>query len=46
VLVQKQVVDTLQAQGLISSNQKFPAATYSLTEQGRELARLLAKTDF
>ena len=32
------VVEALQAQGLIYSNQKFPAATYSLTEQGREPA--------
>lgn len=39
--VQKQVVDALQAQGLISSNQKFPAASYSLTEQGREVAARL-----
>ncbi len=37
--VQKRVVDALQ--GLISSNQKFPVATYSLTEQGREVAARL-----
>jgi hypothetical protein len=36
--VQKSRVDSLQKQGLIISNQKFPVATYSLTEQGRELA--------
>jgi hypothetical protein len=40
--IQKQVVESLQAQGLIYSNQKFPAATYSLTERGREVAALLA----
>jgi hypothetical protein len=38
--VQKRVVEALQAQGLIYSNQKFPAATYLLTERGRELAAL------
>lgn len=41
--VQKRLVDSLQRQGLISSNQKFPAATYSLTEQGREVTLLLEK---
>jgi hypothetical protein len=38
--VQQRIVESLQARGLIYSNQKFPAATYSLTEQGRELAAL------
>ena len=38
VPIQKSRVDSLQKQGLITSNQKFPVATYSLTEQGRELA--------
>jgi hypothetical protein len=42
-LVQKRLVDGLQQRGLITSNQKFPAATYSLTEQGRELAAVLEK---
>lgn len=41
--IQKQVVDGLQQRNLITSNQKFPAATYSLTEQGRELAAILEK---
>ena len=41
--VQKSRVDSLQKQGLITSNQKFPVATYSLTEQGRELAARLEK---
>ncbi len=41
-LIQKHVVEALQTQGLIYSNQKFPAATYSLTERGKELAALLA----
>jgi hypothetical protein len=41
--VQKNMVDSLQKQGLITSNQKFPVATYSLTEQGRELALRLEK---
>lgn len=42
-LVQKRLVDGLQQHSLITSNQKFPAATYSLTEQGRELAAVLEK---
>jgi hypothetical protein len=41
--IQKSRVDSLQKQGLITSNQKFPVATYSLTEQGRELAARLEK---
>lgn len=39
--VQKRTVDALQTHGLITSNQKFPAATYSLTEQGRAVAAKL-----
>jgi hypothetical protein len=39
--VQKRIVDALQKYGLVTSNQKFPAATYSLTQQGREVAALL-----
>lgn len=44
-LVQKSTVDSLQRQGLITSNQKFPVATYSLTEPGRELAAQLRKSE-
>lgn len=42
-LVQKRLVDGLQQRGLIISNQKFPAATFSLTGYGRELAAILEK---
>ena len=38
--VDKHVVETLQAQGLLYSNQKFPAATYLFTQQGRAAALL------
>jgi hypothetical protein len=38
--VEQRVVEALQARGLITSNQKFPVATYVLTEQGRDLAAL------
>lgn len=31
-----EVVETLQAQGLIASNQKFPVATFWLTEAGKQ----------
>ncbi|HZD10803.1 MAG TPA: hypothetical protein VE553_05615 [Candidatus Binatia bacterium] len=30
------VVESLREQGLIESNKKFPAATYLLTEKGRQ----------
>jgi hypothetical protein len=40
-VVQKKVVDALLRQGLISSNQKFPAATFMLTEKGRIAAAAL-----
>jgi hypothetical protein len=36
--VQKRLVEALLRHGYIISNQKFPAATYSLTEPGREMA--------
>jgi predicted transcriptional regulator len=36
--VSRQVVDALLSAGLISSNQKFPAATFTLTDEGHELA--------
>ena len=41
--VQKRLVETLQKHGFITSNQKFPAATYLLTEQGRVVAARLEK---
>ncbi len=40
--VEQATVEVLLRQGLVTSNQKFPAATYLLTEQGREAAALLA----
>ncbi len=40
-VVQKKAVDALLRQGLISSNQKFPAATFLLTEKGRLMAAAL-----
>ena len=40
-LVDHQVVDRLKKQGLIGSNQKFPAATYLLTDKGKQQAKLL-----
>lgn len=39
--VSRQAVNTLLAAGLVSSNQKFPAATFTLTESGRALAQSL-----
>ncbi|NJN98493.1 MAG: hypothetical protein HC875_32600 [Anaerolineales bacterium] len=36
--VPKRLVDELLRRGYITSNQKFPAATYSLTEPGRAVA--------
>lgn len=38
--VSPQVVEELVAQGLIQSNQKFPVATYLLTERGRRVVRV------
>lgn len=32
-----ETVDALREKGLIDSNKKFPAATYLLTERGREV---------
>jgi uncharacterized protein YjhX (UPF0386 family) len=40
-LVDHKIVDRLKKQGLIGSNQKFPAATYLLTEKGKQQAKLL-----
>lgn len=42
--VEWNTVDALKSRGLIHSNQKFPAATYLLTDQGKELALRLEKT--
>jgi hypothetical protein len=36
--VERETVDHLKQQGLIKSNMKFPAATYLLTEKGKEVA--------
>lgn len=33
------IVETLYRQGLIESNQKFPAATYLLTDKGKKEVR-------
>lgn len=41
--IQQRHVEALQRRGFIISNQKFPVATYSLTEQGRQLAAVLEK---
>jgi hypothetical protein len=42
--LQEATVNHLKAQGLIDSNKKFPAATYLLTEKGKEVAANLAAT--
>ncbi len=36
--VRPQTVQTLVRHGLVTSNQKFPAATYTLTPAGRTIA--------
>lgn len=41
--VSRVFVDLLVKEGLISSNQKFPAATYMLTPSGREMAASLSE---
>ncbi len=42
--VDRPTVEALKRRGLIDSNKKFPAATYLLTEKGRQTAaKLLAK---
>ena len=38
-IVQRRVADALLSHGLVSSNQKFPTATYMLTEKGRSAAQ-------
>lgn len=40
--LQGATVNHLKTQGLIDSNKKFPAATYLLTEKGKEVAVSLA----
>lgn len=42
LLVPGSVVHALQRRGLLQSNQKFPAATFLLTERGRSLGQHLA----
>ncbi|MBN2470476.1 MAG: hypothetical protein JXN59_07115 [Anaerolineae bacterium] len=39
--VKKSSVEALLKQGMVTSNQKFPAATYMLTAKGRQLAQTL-----
>lgn len=39
--VQRPTIDALRGHGLIHGNHKFPAATYLLTDQGREVAAAL-----
>ena len=41
--IPRAVVDALKRQGLIHSNQKFPAAAYLLTEKGKTLAAALGE---
>jgi aryl-alcohol dehydrogenase-like predicted oxidoreductase len=41
--IPQRVVEALVKQGLIYSNQKFPAATYLLTEAGRAAAQLVVQ---
>lgn len=36
--VSRKTIEALRARKLIHSNQKFPAATYLLTEKGKEVA--------
>ena len=40
-----EIVETLQEEGLIASNQKFPAATFWLTEKGQTLLKFAAESD-
>jgi predicted transcriptional regulator len=41
VEVQRQTIDSLVQGSLVTSNQKFPAATYMITDKGRALATAL-----
>jgi len=38
-------VEALKERGLIDSNKKFPAATYLLTDRGRQIATALAQAE-
>lgn len=40
-----ETMDRLREAGLIDSNKKFPAATYLLTDQGKEVASHLGNGD-
>lgn len=42
--VEPSVVERLTARRYLQSNQKFPAATYLLTEKGRDFAQRSSKT--
>lgn len=42
--VRRPTVDYLRRYGLIDSNKKFPAATYLLTEKGKEIALSLTES--
>ena len=43
--VRRTTVEGLREAGLIDSNKKFPAATYLLTEKGRQVAAALSESD-
>lgn len=43
--VERATMETLQDQGLIDSNKKFPAATYWLTEKGRAITAVIHEQD-
>lgn len=43
--IDKAVMDSLKQHQLIDSNKKFPAATYLLTEKGKELAVALTENE-
>lgn len=45
LILQAAMVRRLETQGLIESNKKFPAATYLLTEKGKEVAGSLAASN-
>ena len=44
-IIERTIVESLYDQGLIDSNQKFPAAAYWLTEKGRQLVTTLNATE-
>lgn len=43
--VHRASVEYLRDEGFIDSNKKFPAATYLLTEKGKQVASALSKSD-